>query len=215
MSISVDVDISKAVQVASTVLKKIPYATNTALTAVGKEIVEAERADLKARFQVRKQFVLNRVRILQYSRANNLTMIVGIDGNVQGGNLLLPSFEDGGTKTPTGGPELAVPITGTAARPSFSDNIPRSMLYRVLQITRTPSSGAVQFKGKKRTFVIDGVGVFQRTGPGREDITLLYKFEASSPIRQRMRFRELAKEVFANRFKALWNQAFTAELGPR
>jgi len=63
MDLSVDVDISKAVQVATTVLKKIPYATNTALTAVGKEIVEAESADLKARFQVRKPFILNRVRI--------------------------------------------------------------------------------------------------------------------------------------------------------
>jgi hypothetical protein len=215
MDLSVDVDISKAVQVATTVLKKIPYATNTALTAVGKEIVEAERVDLTARFQVRKQFILNRVRILQYSRANNLTMIVGIDANVQGGKLLLPSFEEGGTKTPTVGPELAVPITGAAARPSFGQNIPRSLLYKVLQIERTTTTGAIRFKGKRRTFVIEGVGVFQRTGPKPSDVSLLYKFERSSPLRQRMRFRELAKEVFGNRFKALWNQAFISELGLR
>jgi hypothetical protein len=216
MDLNVDIDISKAVQVASAVLKKIPYATNTALTAVGKEIVDREREDLKTRFQVRKQFILNRVRILQYSRANNLTMIVGIDSNVQGGKLLLPAFEEGGTKTPTSGPELAVPITGAAARPSFSQNIPRSLLYKVLQIERkTTSSGAIRYKGKKRTFAIEGVGVLQRTGPKRTDIKLLYKFERSSPLRQRMRFRQIAIDVFGNRFKALWNQAFISELGPR
>lgn len=216
MDLGVDVDISKAVQVATTVLKKIPYATNSALTAVAKEIVEREREDLKARFQVRKQFILNRVRILQYSRANNLTMIIGIDANVQGGRLLLPSFEEGGTKTPAGGPELAVPITGAAARPSFGQNIPRSLLYKVLQIERkTTNSGAIQFKGKKRTFVIVGVGVFQRTGSKREDIQLLYKFEQSSPLSRRMRFRQLAIDVFGNRFKTLWNKAFIDELGPR
>jgi hypothetical protein len=214
--ISVDIDISKAVDMATTVLKKFPYATNTALSAVGKEIVDAERADLQVKFQVRKQFILNRVRILQYSRANNLTMIVGIDANVQGGPLLLPSFEDGGQKTPAAGPEIAIPITGEAARPSFAVNIPRSMLYKQLQIQRTTTrSGAVQWKGRKRTFVIPGVGVFQRTGPGKDEAALIYRFQVSAPLKRWMRFREIATRVFADRFNALWNQAFIAELRPR
>jgi hypothetical protein len=55
----------------------------------------------------------------------------------------------------------------------------------------------------------------QRTGSKRDDIQLLYKFEQSSPLRRRMRFRQLAIDVFGNRFKALWNKAFIDELGPR
>ena len=110
-----------------------------------------------------KQFIYNRVKILQYSRATNLTMIVGIDANVQGGKLLLPQFEDGRTKTPSTGSELAVPITGAPARPTFSQNIPRSLLYKTLKIQRvTTKLGKTQYKGQRRTFVIPDVGVFQR-----------------------------------------------------
>jgi hypothetical protein len=216
MQINTQIDISGAVDLASRILKKIPYATNTALTAVGKEIIQAEKDDLARIFQIRKQFILNRVRILQYSRANNLVMVIGIDKNVQGGPLLLTEFEEGGVKTPTAGPDIAIPITGGAARPTFAENIPRRLLYEQLKIQRmTTKGGKLQHKGAKRTFVIEGVGVFQRTGPGRNDMQLLYKFKTSAQLRQRMRFRAIAQAIFNERFRTLWNQAFINELNHR
>jgi hypothetical protein len=213
MRINTEIDISGAVDLANRVLKKFPYATNTALAQVGKEIVEAERAELAREFQIRKQFFLNRVRIMQYPRANNLVLVVGIDKQVQGGALLLTEFEQGGTKTPTAGPELAVPITGGPARPSFSESIPRSLLYKQLQMEKhITKRGRAQYKGKRHTFIIDGVGIFQRTGPGKNDIELIYKFKTSAQLRQRMRFRAIAQQIFRERFRVLWNQAFISEL---
>lgn len=232
MLITTTIDVSGALATLDLVLKKIPYATNNALTRTAKELVDVEREELKTEFQVRKDFILRRVRITKYSRPEDLWTRVSIDQDVQGGELLLTFFEDGGEKDPEHGAELAVPPTGSAVRPSFSSPQTPSLLYKALKITpHSTVSGIVQFKGEKRTFVVPGIGVFQRTtsrtraarlkrgiasGRGRDSaLALLYRFEPSVPLPHRMHFVVTARGFVHARFPIVWREEFVRELAGR
>jgi len=229
--IKTEVDISGALALTDLILKKVPFATNNALTRTAKELVDVERNELKTEFQIRKQFILNRVKITKFSRTDSLWTIVAIDKNVQGGELLLTMFEEGGQKTPSLGSELAVPLTGSAARPSFSQNVRPSLLYKALNMQKhTTSLGKIQYKGDRRTFVIAGVGIFQRgsgkkrggrskrgAGNGRDEsgATLIYSFKRGVPLRAQMHFVRTARELVRSRFAQVWREEFVKELGGR
>jgi hypothetical protein len=232
MLIKTSIDIDRGLATLDLMLKKIPYATNNALTRTAKELVDVEREELRKEFQVRKQFILKRVRIVKYSRPNDLWTRVAIDRDVQGGPLLLTEFEDGGTKTPELGSELAIALTGGAVRPTFSQAETPSLLYKALKMTpHTTSGGLTQFKGLRRTFVIPGVGVFQRTtsrqrsarakrgvaaGKGNDPgIVLLYRFEPSAPLHQRMHFITTARDFVHVRYPVIWREEFVREMAGR
>jgi len=229
--IKTDVDISGALALTDLILKKIPYATNNALTRTAKELVTVERDELKTEFQIRKQFILNRVQIVKYSSASSLWTRVAINQKVQGGELLLTLFEDGGEKTPQLGSELAIPLTGGPARPSFAQTVRPSLLYKALNIQKyTTALGKIQYKGDRRTFIIPGVGVFQRgsnkrrgargkggQGSGRDGsgVTLLYSFKRGAPLRAQMHFIRTARALVAARFGVIWREEFVKELAGR
>jgi hypothetical protein len=230
MLIKTNVDISGALALTDLILKKVPYATNNALTRTAKELIDVERNELKTEFQVRKQFILNRVKIKQYSRPESLWTIVAIDKNVQGGDLLLTMFEEGGEKTSGLGSEVAVPLTGSAARPSFAQNVRPSLLYKSLNMQKTATRlGKIQYKGDRRTFIIQGVGIFQRgsskkrgarskAGSGSRDesgATLIYSFKRGVPLRAQMHFVRTAREFVRSRFSDLWREEFVKEMAGR
>jgi len=229
--IKTNIDLSGALALADLILKKVPFATNNALTRTAKEVVDVERNELKTEFQIRKQFILNRVKITKYSRPESLWTIVAIDKNVQGGDLLLTMFEEGGEKLPALGSELAVPLTGSAARPSFSQTVRPSLLYKSLNMQKfTTRLGKIQYKGDRRTFVIQGVGIFQRgsnrrrgkraksgSGSGRDEsgATLIYSFKPGVPLRVQMHFVRTAREFVQSRFSDVWREEFVKEMGGR
>jgi hypothetical protein len=235
MLIKTDIDIAGALSTLDLILKKVPYATNNALTRTAKELVDVEREELKTEFQVRKQFILNRVRIVKYSRPNDLWTRVAIDRNVQGGDLLLTMFEDGGEKLPQLGTELAVPITGSPARPSFPQKVTPRLLYKALHMQKhITANGKVQYKGDQRTFVIPGIGIFQRVatkGKARKhthfsqflgqqvhdtsSTVLLYKFRSGVPLRGQMHFVKTAREFVRRRFGELWAEEFARVMAGR
>jgi hypothetical protein len=228
MLIKTNVDISGALALTDLILKKVPYATNNALTRTAKELVEVERNDLKTEFQIRKQFILNRVQITKYSRPDSLWTIVAINKKVQGGELLLTMFEEGGEKRPELGSELAVPLTGGAARPSFAQTVRPSLLYKALNLQKhTTALGKIQYKGDRRTFVIQGVGIFQRgsskkrsarvksgqsSGRDESGATLIYSFKRGVPLRAQMHFVRTARELVQSRFSDVWREEFVKEM---
>jgi len=233
MLIKTQIDVSRGLQLTDLLLKKIPYATNNALTRTGRELVDVEREELKTEFQIRKPFILNRVRITKFSRVNDLWTRVAIDSNVQGGKLLLAMFEEGGEKMPELGSELAVPITGGAARPSFSQTVRPSLLYKALHMRKSvTSAGKIQYKGDRRTFIIAGVGIFQRVSskkrvqyikrtkggkysPTRSGVVLLYKFKQGAPLKAQMHFIRTARELVMKRFNVIWREELARELAGR
>jgi len=201
-----DVDVSVALRVCSEVLRKLPYAASSAITRVAKEAVDAGQKEILADFTIRKKFLVNRIRVLQYSTPSTLTAIVGIDTQVQGSPLLLGFFEEGGTKEPIG-TGLAIPITGTDVRPSFQSLIPATFKYQNLQL--------IDDKGKHGTFTVPGIGVFERVAPGNSpDATkLIYLFENSAPLKKHMNLIAAFRAVVEERFATIFHEEFLKEIG--
>lgn len=221
MNITTSLDMDLALQVCAKVLKKLPYATNNAIGRVAKEAVSAAREEVGRDFTIRKRFIQSRIKVLQYSRVGNLTAVVGIDKNVQGSPLLLGFFEEGnsGEKMPQHGSDLAIPITGDAARPEFADPVVSGFKYTNLQI----ASG----KGKKSTFVIPGVGVFRRVAKGgrmwdkaaqrmittdKSATQIVYAFKPSAPLRSRTHIIRTMTEIVGRRFAAIFAEEFVKEV---
>jgi hypothetical protein len=206
VEIKTEIDISVALKVFATVVKKLSFATNNALTRVAKECVDAGQKEIAADFTIRKRFILTRLKILQYSKVRELTTIVGIDSKVQGSPLLLGFFEEGGSKQPQFGSEIAVPITGSPARPRFQDPIKTALKYNNLHI--------VNQKGWRRTYVVPGVGIFERIAPGNspEATVLIYKFESSAPLKKHMDLIGIMSAVVADRFNPIFWNEFEAEI---
>lgn len=214
MNIKIDIDAEQVVRLTAAVLRQLPYAANNAIIRTAKAIVETERAEITRVLEPRTKFAQNRIQILQYSKANDLTAIVGVNPKVQGSAVLLGFLlGDGGTKEPTVGGGIAEPITGSPSRPEFGSKIPRKLLYRQLGIIQhVTSTGKIQLKGKQRTFVLPNIGVFQREGPGRRDIELIYKFAGSAHLRARMKFTSLAKNIIDKYFAQFFSEEFTKEI---
>jgi hypothetical protein len=206
MKISVDVDSEQVVKLTAAVLRQLPYAANNAITRTAKEAVDAGQKEIAADLQIRKRFILNRIKILQYSKVGNLTAIIGIDNQVQGAPLILSFLEEGGTKLPTAGPDIAIPLTGEAPRPSFPDPVATSLRYTNLRFNNR--------KGRKRTFLIPNVGIFQRVAAGDSpDATvLIYSFKPSAKLPPHIHLRNAMLRVIDQRFAPIFTEEFTKEI---
>jgi len=219
VEIKLDIDVSQVVKLTQKVIRQLPYALNNAITETAKLVVAAGQFELRRDLTIRKDFLPNRFRVLQFSRVTNLTAVIGIDANVVGAPLLVGFFEEGGEKLPSLGPELAVPITGQPERPSIGENIPSNLQYQNLLIQ--------QGKGKKHTFIVPGIGVFQRIGPygrvwnkqtkrmetvNKAATQILYAFKASAPLHKRTQLIAVSKQVISDRFDEIFNRAFVKEL---
>jgi hypothetical protein len=206
MKIAVNVDAEDVVKLCANVLRQLPYATNNAIIRTAKEAVDAGQKEVTADLQMRKRFILGRIRILQYSRVSNLTAIIGIDEKVKGAPLILGFLEEGGTKEPTKGPELAIPLTGEAARPTFPQPVTPSLRYTSLQFQNR--------KGRRKTFLIPNVGIFQRVAAGESpDATvLIYAFKPSAKLPVHIHLREAMIRVIGQRFSPIFTEEFTKEI---
>ena len=206
MKIGVKIDVDEVVKLTATVLRQLPYATNNAITRTAKEAVEGGRGEVSADLTIRKKFILNRIKILQYSRVSNLTAIIGIDSNVQGSPLILSFLEEGGEKTPQHGDSIAVPLTGEAARPTFPQTVPSALRYTNLKFDKG--------KGRKKTFVVPNVGIFQRvaSGDSPDATALIYSFKPAARLPKHMQLRAAMLKVIGDRFAPIFTEEFTKEI---
>lgn len=207
MKISVAIDCEQVVKLTAAVLRQLPYAASSAIVRTAKEAVEAGRKAVAADLTIRKTFILNRIRILQYSKVSNLTAIIGLDQNVQGAPLILSFLEEGGEKLPLHGDSLAIPITGEAARPTFQQPVPTALRYTNLRFTAA-------LKGRKRTYIVPGVGVFQRIAAGNApgSTVLIYSFKPSAHLPKHIRLREAMLKIIGERFNPIFTEEFTKEI---
>jgi hypothetical protein len=206
MKIEVKVDVDQVVKLTAAVLRQLPFALNNAITRTGKEAVDAAQKEAAATLQIRKRFILNRIKFLQYSKVGNLTAVIGVDERVEGTPLILGFLEEGGTKEPTKGPEIAIPLTGESPRPSFPQSVPTSLRYPNLKFQNR--------KGKKKTYIVPGVGIFQRVASGNSpDATaLIYSFKPSAQLPKHTHLREAMIRVIGERFSPIFSEEFTKEI---
>jgi hypothetical protein len=205
-------------------IRQMPFAIANAMTRTAREALIAGREEVSKHFVVRKNWIISRVQILSYARAGNLTTVLGINPRVQGAPLLLGYFEQGqgGTKHPLHGSGLAIPMTAGPARPSFVSPVLTAFRYLNLRLN--------QGKGRKRTFVVPGVGVFERLGPGGRvwdknrhkfvttdptKTALVYLFRPSAPLETRMQLREAMYERWAQRFPEIFSEEYEKEIMKR
>lgn len=144
---------------------------------------------------------------------------VAVGGSEQGNasfrsRFILNKFETGGERTGDAQSPIAIPTK--SLRPSFSDRVPGSMYPKNLGHlidTRLPVASGHNERSKKRpakrargTFVIGQMGekqwgIYQRVGPGKNDIRKIWSFRTRIPIPRRLQFYETAQAYVPNSWR--------------
>lgn len=206
---------------------QIPFAASLALNQTAKDVQRAEQVQIASNFVLRQAaFNLRHVRIPKFSNKADRPMTVTVEIGERG--AYLKKFQAPGTKTALD-PSNPIAIPSTNIRPSFGDSparalypknlrlVPRKAVTGMLPAQRhVTRHGVVQLKGKRRTFVLDptehrGVktwGVYQRTGPGRGDVRLIWTYKSRIPIPRLLDFMGVGERVVAERWTENFAQAF-------
>jgi hypothetical protein len=200
-------------------VKRLAYSTANALNKTAADIQLAERAEIDRTFVVRKnRFMYSLIKITQFARVTDnasgtrfasLYAEVAIDTSKA--RVLLAELTEGGYKDPAFGKHVAVPVTGSAARPSFSDPVTAALQISRLDFQpHTTKTGKIQWEGRQRTYVVAGVGVFQRSGSSRNDAAsdLIYKFITRPRLKKMFDFEGVAERTFAERWDANFRIAY-------
>lgn len=203
--------------------KNIAYVAVNAVNKTALQVQEQQRKNVKSRFTLRKpDFVLRQAAIVKPFASVGQGRPYAEVAVGQRDRLLLSEFEHGGTRKPFVGRNVAVPLTGSAARPGFAAPVDGSMRMTALgfQPTLTGSqrqqqrsikgssrketnamrkdfaravAGKQVWKGRQHTYLIPGLGVFQRTGPKKRDSRLVYKFKPNPQLRPTLGFVAMAE----------------------
>jgi len=207
------------------VAKSIAYGTANAINATAKTVQAAEQENVKKKFHVRKpDFILRQAAIIKPFASVNQGRPYAEISVGQKDRLLLSMFERGGERRAFIGANQAVPITGSPARPSADASVPQNMQIKSLNMTpelhasvkaqaksikgstrsetarlrktfKHASASGQPWQGRDRTYLIPGVGVFQRTGPGKRDSTLLYRFKPVVQLKPTLGFVGIASDT--------------------
>lgn len=203
--------------------KQATYAISVALNRTADDVNAALRAEIPTRFVIREPRMLTwlaPVQLPYHQRATktNLTAIVDTEGKAQ----LLAPFETGMPKT---APNLMAPIAipTRALRPTPTAVVPRAMYPKNLRLvprrgvngilpakSKITARGRTQIQGKDRTFVLSPFfannisdrqwGVYQRVGPKRDDIRMLWRFTTQVPRPRILDFAQTADRVVGERW---------------
>jgi hypothetical protein len=228
MKLNADADISA-------LLKRMPREgvrlAKSVARAINRTLLDvqvAERVQLDQAFTIRKaQFMYRLIKITAFASANQGRPFGEIAIDASKARVLLPVFEAGGAKDPAKGKNVAVPLTGEAARPSFGALVPDAFTFQQLRFKRvnlTKAGQAAQiakkshgvkgkltgdyyiWAGQQRTFILPSTkaaphgGVFERVGPGRDDIRLIYSFRPQVKLAKKISFVERAEKVYGAKF---------------
>lgn len=244
--IDIHVDIDQAIAEVGRYTGQMPFAIATALNRTGEDGNAALRASIGQHFIVRDDRLLRYVAptILprdQRASKTNLSVVLKTEGR---GRILDP-FEIGLAKTGTLAKPVAIPTA--TLRPTPRAVVPRRMYPANLGLTpkKTPTGtsyyalgrgsilhhktpihhtarGAVQIKGKQRTFVLDprlhrGIapeqwGVYQRIGPKRGDIRMLWRYVDQVPRPAILEFEETVRRTVETRWAPNFDGAFAFAL---
>lgn len=188
--------------------RQLPFAMKNAINDTAKDVKKAQTARIQHVFTVRRRtFAIRAVKINPFARKDRLEAKLQIEP--PGGEAradIFAKFEKGGTKRPRG-QHLAIP---QGARRGKSGIVTRSNRPKAFGLKRQGRT----VRGRKRTFVIPNVGIFQRVGRGRGRSTVrpLYSFHRQAPIDRRLRFVATAKKIVPRVFPGHFKTEFARAL---
>lgn len=210
------------------VQKQLPFARMTALNRTGEDVHAAVADHVRHRLVVRvPRFIYPRFQLLPHERAQKTGPKSGYvmvhlrpAFRTEPKGSILGKFVTGGTKTQHA-PNQPVIIPTQAIRPSFRQTVPAYLYPGALGIfpsRYTVPTGSVgrsrRSRGAKlvKPFILDprhmrglgpkAWGIYQRTGPARGDIRMIWAFRKSVPIPRAVPFDEIVARVARERFPA-------------
>lgn len=206
--------------------KNLAYATVNAINKTAMQVQAQAKDNLRRKFVLRSDFLLSQAAIIKPFASVKKGVLSAEVAVGQKPRLLLADFEAGAQRVPFVGSRVAVPITGSAARPSFQSKVPSDMRISALGLTppnrwskeqrsafkaikgtnrnetrrlkmdfKKANSGGGAWTGRQRTYMITGIGIFQRTASGhRSGTSMIYKFVPAPMIKARLGFLAMAQE---------------------
>jgi hypothetical protein len=199
--------------------KRLAYSTATAINRTMQEIQREERAELDRRFTIRKNdFMYRLIKIFTFAKVFKgigPQQVYGEMGIDHKNRTLLDQFVEGGFKEPVAGKSVGVPVTGGAARPSFSDPVVAALqLSKINLHPRVLKDGTTQLVTEQDggLFTLPNVkhgttprGLFQKTG---DVIRAMYLFIQRPALKRRYDFLGIAERVFNEVFDREFDRAY-------
>jgi hypothetical protein len=221
MRINIDIDTAGLVAKTAREERRLAYNTAEALNNTAKAAQAAIRTHMLQVFKTRadtkrdRKWLLEQIKVL-FSSVKKGIMYAEVYVNPKPKNFLLAKFEGGDERTPFVGTNLGVPnpaqarVGGAfagALKPGIAFN--KLGLKKVFVVPRR-FGDRTQFKGKDRTFLLKHTsqnplgGVYQRVGPGKDDIRLIYSFRRAFKLHQLLQLVKTATTTMQDKFKVEW-----------
>jgi hypothetical protein len=188
--------------------KRLAYSMTKALNNTALAVQNAQRQNIHKKFTVRNAPFMDRLVKITFAsvKGDRAYAEVYIDPTKK--RVVLQLFQDGGLKEPAVGSNVAVPITGEAARPSFNQPVVTAFTFQQLHFKRSGvkrGTGTV-LEGNENTFLIPGVGVFERISKSATE--LIYAFKKPMRMDKRLDFYEIAQKTFEATFEEEFKTAY-------
>jgi hypothetical protein len=205
-------------------IKRLGYNTALALNETAKAVQLEERANLDRKFRIRKPaFMYRLIKIFKFASARQGRPYAEIGIDPTKSRVLLGLFERGGEKAPAVGKNVAVPLTGGPARPSFPQSVAAAFRFTALRLhprgkgrirrfhpsalrnPALPAKAGIQYIGAQRSFQIPKVGIFQRIAGG---IRAVYLYVRRPRLDARLDFYAIAKRTVAKAWPEEFRKAY-------
>lgn len=239
MKIEIKIDTSKLKARTLRESKRLAYGVADAINKATADTQADVRVSMDRTFTVRRnQFLYRLIKITQFATVSkNIPYAILAVDNTKA-RVLLGLFEDGGDRLPFVGKHVAVPITGTPVRPSFTSPVADAFTFQKLGFHKmAPTRNARRLKelgkhgfakvklggsafiwqGAERTFILPGTakhpdgGVYQRVGPGKSDIRIIYSFSTHEKVKAVLKFVQTAQQKFPAHFAERFKQTYQPE----
>jgi hypothetical protein len=236
VKIDATLDTSVLDQTAARYTKNLAISASQALNDTAREAQRRVRDHIIATFHVRSPVFIDRlIKIFAFSNVYQDRPFAELGVDLKGRSIL-SLFEEGGERFPFVGQQEAIPITGGPARPAIEDPVPDTMTFAALKFRKSGVTGEGQvtlaarkaagnrkrklpggyylWRGEQRTFILPSSqaepsgGVFQRVGPGKDDIRLVYAFKPSVQLRPALEFIRTSQQTFDEVFADAFNKHF-------
>ena len=198
MSLEIDTNAHELVGCLDELARRlVPYATAVALTRIAQRAQKEVRANLPKRFQVRRPWIQQGIRILAAKKSQWPTP----EAVVGSRDAFMVLQETGGTKRPGSGTHLAFPTE--RVRTGAKGSIPKGK--RPMQVIGTRRT----FKAVIKTGSNAGkLAVLRRSEKDRYPLQVLYVFGKKADVPARFGFAEEVTQVAAKHFGNTYAREF-------
>lgn len=221
MQINVDMDLRGLNARTDREAKRLAYNTVEALNNTAKAFQAKIRQHIEQTFHLRddptktRRFLLQQIVIKPFASPKKGIMYVEISV-AQKARLLLAAYETGELREGFVGKHAAIPNPATAREGgSFAGAIVPELRFKNLRLKpftvhAITHPDTIQYKGADRTFQLGSTaknpagGIYQRVGPTRDDIRVVYSFKTAEKLKKILDFLSTAELTMKDQYGVEW-----------